>query len=98
MSLLSHADCKNNTFSALRYYDQQLDTVFSKYYVNGRHLNILIALYSSCNHTYTSHAITDTAPLMDNSEDMIYWKEYYDLTKVSQNLISSSILICVHVQ
>ena len=32
------SDCKNNTFIALRYYDSEVDTVFAKYYVNGREL------------------------------------------------------------
>ncbi len=33
--ILYCVDCKNNTFLALRYYDETMDTVFSKYYING---------------------------------------------------------------
>jgi len=34
--LILLVDCKNNTFVAIRYYDEKLDTVFSKFYVNGK--------------------------------------------------------------
>lgn len=54
-----------------------MDTVFSKYYVNGNASAALSGLL-----VYLLLYYADTAPTMDNSEDLIYWKEYYDIKSV----------------